>query len=438
MSKAFLQVLKNLQPSWLTLILISALFFSVVSRADEALPPLFIEPPLQDPSSNQSANKEIPIIETTADLPIRQIDTSSAPHKMQPDEDSSSTRTEFLYSSTNATKEVAPFTLTPLSSIEQNNESLLDELWKKTLPTPKVAKQKTIEEKIQSKDLVIQDEAPISFEPLPEEGKIIKEAKDTDSIVERPTSTPTTEPLVQEPLTQKPVDTIAEQSQTALPIISIIIDDLGYTRRGMQSSLQLPVEVTLAILPHTPFSKATATASTKQSRTTMLHVPMENTRKLALGPGGLYSEMEEQELKKTLTEGIASVPGITGINNHMGSLLTQDKQSMQWVMESIQPMGLFFVDSLTSGSSVAYNQAQSMGLTSVKRNVFLDNIRTEAAIHKQFERLLRIAKDKGHALAIGHPYPSTMEYLLKHLPALESQGVRLVSINEYMQTTSSQ
>lgn len=217
------------------------------------------------------------------------------------------------------------------------------------------------------------------------------------------------------------------------PTITIIIDDLGYNRRGMEESLALPVEVTLAILPHTPYSKKTAHAATEQERTIMLHVPMENERELKLGPGGLYRNMEEAELKETLKEGIESVPGISGINNHMGSLLTQDVEKMKWVMEVIQPMDLFFVDSLTSPNSVALAKANKFNLTTTIRDVFLDNVQEEKAIDRQFRRLLAIARKRGKALAIGHPYPSTMSYLSKRLAELDDDGIRLVSIAEYVE-----
>jgi|GEM_PF-928987 len=217
------------------------------------------------------------------------------------------------------------------------------------------------------------------------------------------------------------------------PTITIIIDDLGYNRRGMEESLALPVEVALAILPHTPFSKKTANAATEQERTIMLHVPMENERELKLGPGGLYRNMGEAELKATLKKGIESVPGISGINNHMGSLLTQDVESMKWVMEVIQPMELFFVDSLTSPNSVALAKALKFNLTTTIRDVFLDNVQEEKAIDRQFQRLLAIARKRGKALAIGHPYPSTMSYLSKRLGELESEGIRLVSISDYVE-----
>jgi polysaccharide deacetylase 2 family uncharacterized protein YibQ len=214
--------------------------------------------------------------------------------------------------------------------------------------------------------------------------------------------------------------------------IAILIDDLGYSRRGMDSSLALPIEVALAILPETPFSRQTALTAQKQKRITLLHAPMENQRKLKLGPGGLYAKMTEHELKTTLKRDLDGLPGIQGVNNHMGSLLTTKPDSMKWVMEVLKGRSLFFIDSLTSAKSVAEKTAQEHGLKTVSRDVFLDNIRTEQAIDKQFSRLIKLAKRHGSVLAIGHPYPETMAYLKKRLNSLEKDGVRLVPLSKVL------
>lgn len=243
-----------------------------------------------------------------------------------------------------------------------------------------------------------------------------------------------TPPLLnpEQPKTQDNSKMAAHKSAKSLPKIAILIDDLGYNRRGMKSALALPTNVALAILPLTPFAHETATQAKVQQRVTILHAPMENVRELKLGPGGLYVRMSEQQLKKALVKDIDSLPGIKGVNNHMGSLLTAQQNSMNWVMEVLQGRSLFFIDSLTSSHSVAGETAKSHGLRTTTRDVFLDNIRMEKAIDKQFSRLIKLAKRNGEALAIGHPYPETMAYLKKRLVALEKDGVRLVPLTEML------
>ncbi|MCZ2723626.1 divergent polysaccharide deacetylase family protein [Marinomonas sp. 15G1-11] len=223
-----------------------------------------------------------------------------------------------------------------------------------------------------------------------------------------------------------------KQSMDSLPApakISIVIDDLGYNRKGMEGALALPNAVALAILPHTPFSKKTAAAANKTNRLILLHAPMENKKSLRLGPGGLYSDMEMEEFKQTLLEDLESISGIVGVNNHMGSLLTQKSMQMKWVMDIIAPKKLFFLDSVTTSDSVAQKTAQDYGLQTAKRDVFLDNIPTEKAIAKQFDRLLKVARENGSAIAIGHPYPETMHFLLKRLDILKKDGVILVPLD---------
>ncbi|WP_421848622.1 divergent polysaccharide deacetylase family protein [Marinomonas sp.] len=235
-----------------------------------------------------------------------------------------------------------------------------------------------------------------------------------------------------------PAKKLAVDAHPKMPKIAILIDDLGYNRQGMESSLLLPTEVALAILPSTPFATKTALAAQKQKRITLLHAPMENQRELKLGPGGLYAKMTEHELKETLSKDLDGLPGIQGVNNHMGSLLTTKADSMKWVMETLKGRSLFFIDSLTSPKSVAKKTAQEYGLDTVSRDVFLDNIRTEKAIDRQFSRLLKLARLHGSALAIGHPYPETMDYLKKRLNNLELDGVRLVRLSDLLISSPSE
>lgn len=246
---------------------------------------------------------------------------------------------------------------------------------------------------------------------------------------------PSTKPNLKEKKSKQelaPAKKLAVDSHPKMPRIAILIDDLGYNRHGMESSLSLPTEVALAILPSTPFATQTALTAQKQKRITLLHAPMENQRELKLGPGGLYAKMSEHELKETLIKDLDGLPGIQGVNNHMGSLLTTKADPMKWVMETLKGRSLFFIDSLTSPKSVAKKTAQEHGLETVSRDVFLDNIRTEQAIDKQFSRLLKLARLHGSALAIGHPYPETMAYLKKRLNHLDKDGVLLVHLSDLL------
>jgi len=92
--------------------------------------------------------------------------------------------------------------------------------------------------------------------------------------------------------------------------------------------------------------------------------------------------------------------------------------------------GLFFVDSRTTGSTVARDAAEAAGVPSASRRVFLDDVATDEAVGRSLDELVRRAREEGEALAIGHPHPVTLGVLERELPRLEKRGVRLVRVGE--------
>lgn len=208
--------------------------------------------------------------------------------------------------------------------------------------------------------------------------------------------------------------------------ITIIIDDLGNNLSDGQRAINLPGPVTYAILPDRPYSHRLAEQAHRNGKEIMLHMPMDNTHDQPMGPGGLTIKQDRSHYEKRLQQAIATTPHIRGINNHMGSRLTANTERMQWLMQSLQNYPLYFVDSRTSANSVAAITASNHHIPTLERDVFLDHEANTAFTDKQFKRLLRIARKEGSAVAIGHPYPSTLSYLENILPQLTDMGVHLV------------
>jgi len=212
--------------------------------------------------------------------------------------------------------------------------------------------------------------------------------------------------------------------------ISIIIDDLGNQWSSGQRALDISEQLTFAILPHTPYSVRLATRAHEHGQEVMLHLPMASIHHRRPGPGAVNVNMSHQAFLAQVDSDLAAVPYISGVNNHMGSQVTPSTRHMDWLMQDLEHRGgLFFVDSMTTASSVAMFVARENGLPTVKRDVFLDNDRDPEAIHQQFQRLLRLSRQRGWAVAIGHPYPETLSLLEAELPKLEGTGVRLVPVS---------
>ncbi|MBV1887509.1 MAG: divergent polysaccharide deacetylase family protein, partial [Parvibaculaceae bacterium] len=122
--------------------------------------------------------------------------------------------------------------------------------------------------------------------------------------------------------------------------------------------------------------------------------------------------------------------GFVGINNHMGSSLTENPGLMVRVMVHLRKKGYLFLDSLTSPKSVGARAAIATGVPYIERDVFLDNDRTIAAILAQLEKTERIAKKRGYAVAIGHPYAETMKALQFWTAKLDKRTFTLVPISQ--------
>ena len=213
------------------------------------------------------------------------------------------------------------------------------------------------------------------------------------------------------------------------PTIAIIIDDMGYNRHEGQRLARLDQPLTLAFLPFRRHTVPLARLAHSHDKEIMLHAPMANTRNIGLGPGGLTPDMDEPTLARTLRRALQSIPHVQGVNNHMGSLLTQQVEPMEWVMTELDRYPLYFVDSRTIATSIAGTVAAANRIPSLTRDVFLDHEQTEAFVDRQFKQLIEKAKENGTAIGIGHPHKVTVDYLAKHLPELDEQGIAVATVS---------
>ncbi|WP_423185462.1 divergent polysaccharide deacetylase family protein [Alishewanella sp. d11] len=220
----------------------------------------------------------------------------------------------------------------------------------------------------------------------------------------------------------------------ASPRIAIIIDDIGYQKSDL-TMVALPYNLTMAVLPHTPYGRQAAQLAFTQQKDVILHMPMEATNQNALGQGALTQGMSRQDIHHTLALALADIPYAIGINNHMGSLFTALDQPMSWTMEYLEQRQLFFIDSLTTPKSTAKYYAAKHNVALLARHVFLDNEQNQPAIERQFQQLIDIAKRHQTAIAIGHPYPETYRFLQQRLPQLAAEGVELVTISALLPAT---
>jgi hypothetical protein len=218
-------------------------------------------------------------------------------------------------------------------------------------------------------------------------------------------------------------------SRGQLPTIAIIIDDMGHDRIQGERLIALDQPLTLAFLPFRRHTSVLAEMAHSRQKEIMLHAPMANTRLLELGAGGLDPDMSQGELTLTLRRALKSIPHVQGVNNHMGSLLTQQYRPMDWVMAELNHYPVYFVDSRTIASSIAGKVAAAYRIPTLTRDVFLDHEQSEEFVDRQFQLLIKRARENGSPVGIGHPHKVTVDYLEKRLPELDEEGIAIATVS---------
>jgi len=217
----------------------------------------------------------------------------------------------------------------------------------------------------------------------------------------------------------------------ANPSIAIVIDDMGWELPIAEDLFALEQPLSFAVLPQAPFQRNIVEAAQQYKRDLLLHLPMEphGYPRVNPGPNAILSNMDPTQMVTLLQDALKSLPQIVGVNNHMGSSLTENLQAMRVVMRELKRHDLFFLDSRTSADSRAYQIAREMGIPTAKRHVFLDNNVQQAHISAQLLRLAKMASQQGSAIGIGHPYPETLRALKDTLPMIRQAGVQIVPIS---------
>jgi len=267
-------------------------------------------------------------------------------------------------------------------------------------------------------------------------------------------------------------------AESSGPVVALVIDDWGNSRNeATKGLLKIPAPMTMAVLPNLPYSRQFYLEGTElvlpedqlssggmqlsegrskrldagcfvelrlgkkaksisgQRREVMLHLPMQPQSYPETNPGAnpLLVGMNSSEINSVLDGALKNLPGVRGLNNHMGSAATSDQATMVTLMQVLRKRDLFFVDSLTSSRSVAHGEALAAGIPALRNRIFLDfDSENETTIAANLRVVVNTARKKGFALGIGHPHVATARVLAREIPRLQKEGVRFVTVSEMM------
>ncbi|MGA2642481.1 MAG: divergent polysaccharide deacetylase family protein [Spirochaetia bacterium] len=216
-------------------------------------------------------------------------------------------------------------------------------------------------------------------------------------------------------------------------MLAVIVDDAGYSLEELQAFLDMPLPLTVAVLPNLPHSTEAARRVLAAGKDLILHCPMEPVGAGNPGPGAIFTGQSPEEIRQLLDADFASVPGAIGMNNHMGSKATADEAVMTAVLGYLKSHGKLFVDSRTTADTAGPRIAESLGMPILQRDVFIDNDVDEEAIVAGFDKGVSEAKSTGTAVAIGHVQNRGVVDILRAAEGnLAAQGVRMTRLPEVL------
>ncbi len=225
---------------------------------------------------------------------------------------------------------------------------------------------------------------------------------------------------------------IPADNNSSLPMVAIIIDDMGYHKKIGNELLALPMNLTFSFLAAAPFTAELEEKAYQAGRCIFLHLPMEpKSKEWDAGPGALFLGQSQEQQGQLFQQNLQAVPHAVGVNNHMGSLYTENREAMDSLMVLLDKEDLLFVDSFTTSASKGLIAAEEAGISSARRDIFLDNVHAQDKVCAQLKQLVSRAEKKGWAIGIGHPNAATLAALTNCKSRLLKR-VRLVSAQELL------
>lgn len=255
-----------------------------------------------------------------------------------------------------------------------------------------------------------------------EEGVVTEEVTQAEDIVAEDTP-----PVEAEEILIIPPEVIDDSKPLSPARIAIIIDDMGVDKVRSQKMETLSPKLTLAYLPYADDVQGQVDRAKALGHEIMLHLPMEAMgENIDEGPYALTGALSVEEFDDALARNLNGFSGYMGVNNHMGSLLTQSEPHMIRVIAALKTRGVYFVDSRTVAQSVAYNVAAAGGVPHATRDIFLDHDPSLPAVRSMLKQAEKHARETGQAIVIGHPKDDTYTALKEWIPKAEARGIKIV------------
>lgn len=225
---------------------------------------------------------------------------------------------------------------------------------------------------------------------------------------------------------------------TNRPRIAVVIDGLGVDRAATARAIALPPAVTLSFVAYASDLGDQTAAARQAGHELLLHVPMEPiSAAAAIGSYGLGRNMPRDELVRRLRWDLARFDAYVGVDNHMGTEFARDTPAMRVVMDELKRRGLLYLDARAVPTAPVAVAARDFGVPYAARDIFLDGEQAAISVDARLAQLVKLARERGSAIAIGHAHDATLAALQRWLPALSRQGVVLAPLTAVVKARGS-
>lgn len=223
---------------------------------------------------------------------------------------------------------------------------------------------------------------------------------------------------------------LAAKGTDKRPVLAIVVDDGGNALDMAKKLASMDLPLTWAILPYTRYARETSAIANDAGIPYLLHLPMQaeidkDPKEYLIGEG-----MDRDRIRDVTVKALDSLPSPIGINNHRGSLATSKWDIMVPIIDVLKDRGLLFMDSRTSGKSIAYEAAKAAGIMALKNNGFLDGTPDKESIRARFDQVVKTTLQRGNMIVICHFRPATILFLERLNNEYTELPVRLVTIPE--------
>ena len=216
------------------------------------------------------------------------------------------------------------------------------------------------------------------------------------------------------------------------PRIAVVFTDLGVSANATESVIQnLPGSISLAFAPFARRLKEWIKISRAAGHEVLVGLPMEPIDYPVNDPGPytLLTSLPEDQNKQRIHWVLSRLTGYVGVSTFMASKFTVKPDKLRPVILELKSRGLMLLDVRENPLSSAMGIARKVQMPAIARDLYLDGVATRESIRARLAQAEKIAKSRGHAVAVARPYPVSVTEIARWAKDVRNRGVTLAPVS---------